>query len=804
MKFFSKIRVLAVPGLLLSIPLISNAQYCTPTINTSGIHINVIDFNVSGFTGGVQRYTGNNGGFTQNVGSSSGTLARYFGASFNYGIANSTAAAKPYDFAVYADWNNDGDFNDAGEQQSYPITGTLSASTSLGTGSTIFPPLTTPGGNYRVRFTLSQNGNATATACGSYTGEVEDYLITVATNTAPVLNTGATINLNPILSSQTSSNGFSINELVSSTEPTALITDADDQAGTTFYNKAPRGIAVYGQTATNGTWQYKVGAGSWTNFGAVSGTNALLLLADAANTSYQSGTRIRFVPTGVGTPTLSIRAWDGTTGTTGTYTNIASTGGSTAFSTATLTTSLPVIAATGFSTNVFIGTTSSSLYRSSLNKTAKQMANPEPLLSNSTDYAAYDIDYDATNNKVYWIAGTSNTQIGSSNADGSSAQPALISGLNYVTGLAFGKNKIYYVDWTSDYSAIKIFKANTDGSGITNIFTGASYADIKDIEFYKNKLYFQYSTDGTNYKIAQLDTTGSNLSLLYTSTATYLSGLDVGNDTLYWTEGNGTLKKKAIAGGTVTTLVTATGRTLADLVVDPINATIYYLDLDGNSNDRYSLIRTVATTGGTPLTVATVTGIANSLAFYNPATPLPLTLVSFKGSYDEQPQTARLTWETAAEEANTTFTLERSTDGVVFAPVNSIAGIGAAGKNQAYSYNDYTGNVNVNTLYYRLKSTSSTERVTYSNIVALNKKVIADAMHIWPNPSRGIFNINTGVVTGQQVLLTVYSADGRMITSSEIEKGFYQLNLADQQAGVYYLQLDFGGGVVAKTSIVKQ
>ena len=88
-------------------------------------------------------------------------------------------------------------------------------------------------------------------------------------------------------------------------------------------------IAVVGVNDTNGTWQYSTDGGTtWTAFGAVSQTNAVLLAADAnvrfvANTGYVGQD-----------PTLDFRAWDGSTGANGdTGVDTTTNGGTTAFST---------------------------------------------------------------------------------------------------------------------------------------------------------------------------------------------------------------------------------------------------------------------------------------------------------------------------------------------------------------------------------------------------------------------------------------------------------------------------------------
>jgi hypothetical protein len=97
------------------------------------------------------------------------------------------------------------------------------------------------------------------------------------------------------------------------------------------------GVAVTGVVDTNGTWQYSTNGGtSWTGFGAVSDASAVLLAPDAL---------IRFVPDATfdGDATITLRAWDQTSGATGdTGVDVSANGGTTAFSSATETVSITV------------------------------------------------------------------------------------------------------------------------------------------------------------------------------------------------------------------------------------------------------------------------------------------------------------------------------------------------------------------------------------------------------------------------------------------------------------------------------
>src|SRR4029079_9411774 len=99
---------------------------------------------------------------------------------------------------------------------------------------------------------------------------------------------------------------------------------------------AVNGIAVTSLVSSTGIWQYSTDAGTtWTGVGAVSSSSALLL---------RSTDKLRFVPDGQNGTTASVtfRAWDQTSGTQGTKVDTTTSGGSTAFSTATATSTITV------------------------------------------------------------------------------------------------------------------------------------------------------------------------------------------------------------------------------------------------------------------------------------------------------------------------------------------------------------------------------------------------------------------------------------------------------------------------------
>lgn len=424
-------------------------------------------------------------------------------------------------------------------------------------------------------------------------------------------------------------------------------------------------------------------------------------------------------------------------------------------------------------------------------------------MTGSASYTGYDIDMDPVSNKLFWINPTQDT-IYTANTDGT-APAALVTGLTYTTGLAMGNGKLYYSTFNSDYSSFWIYKVNTNGSNNTMIYSSSAISDSKDLEFHNNKLYVQYGDASAINHIGTIDTLGAGFTTLYNAPSnTYFLGMNVTADTIYWSETNATIKKRAINNSTVTTLLTAAGRSMNDMVADPVTSTLYFTDNDANGNDRYTNIRRIATTGGAATTVNTVTNTVYSLAFNNSNNiPLPISLFGFKGNYNTESASALLNWETASEQNNTMFILERSTDAKKFSVIATVKGHGATSAVNNYKYDDNLAAVPGNVFYYRLQQLDNNGQASYSKTVAIYRGAVASAVTLWPNPGQGYFNIHLSHAPSGPATVMVYSNDGRLVKSMPLTAQDATLDLSAQQAGVYLLQINMGDSE-QKITVVKQ
>lgn len=773
----------------------SHAQYCTPTVGTTGIYFTAVHFNAAGTSGissGVEYSNGaGSSGYSDNTVVSSGTIVRDCSVAIPFDVQNDAASAVDINVRVFADWNNDNDFDDANElvydfDTNIPGLSALPSGTALGWSTPPNPPSTV-----RIRLAVREDGSK-ADACGSYTGEVLDFSLDVAANNAPDINTLATAFLNPLKESQTDNEGTSTLKFFTSSLSGAMLTADADACST--------GALAITNTSGNGQWQFKIDNGAWTDFGAVSDNNALLL-------SPSSNNRIRFVPAGPGSADFTYRAWDRSTGADGLYADVTAAGGTTAFSTNSSTASILVYsdAATSGDVKVYMGTLSSpnntyNIRSISLDRTNGIMKQPDLVTTDDINGTAIDIAIDNTANKLVWIGGASNVSLLRSDLDGNNIE-TLSNAFITPTGIAIGNGKIFIMDF-----AVGIFSCNTDGSGMAPISGGAGQAnDIAgtgDIEFATNKIYYVNSPDFITYNIMQANPDGTGTVQLYTTSLTIISGLTVTGSTLYWTENdgvNGTIKSIPLTGGSETTVISEPNLLYGRLMVDQNNSNIYFSALNLPSYDNASL-RIASLSGGTSTRLLDMENVPGGLILQSGLSTLPVHFVNVKAFQDNT--SIQVQWNIAMEENLSKYIVEKSADGRQFTDAGSVP----ASNINHYEWLDrqpYSGRN-----YYRIKAINIDRSVQYSNIVSVNTGKKEAAISIYPtivsngqfnlrleNANQGTYRISVINMSGQQVFAQTMAHTG----GSSVQT----INLPAMLSGVYRLKIAGRSENWVETIVVK-
>lgn len=213
-------------------------------------------------------------------------------------------------------------------------TGVWTASGAIANVNTLLAGLIfTPTANSNSNFSIATNvsdGVASITGSKTMTG--------IAINDAPVLDTTKTPNLTSIsqdAGAPSGSVGTLVSSLVDFASPAGQIDNVTDA------DSAPQlGIAIIATNSSSLTCYYSLNNGStWTPMGPVSNTSARLLAANGTNRVYcNAGSGV----SGSFSDAITFRAWDQTSGVDGGFASTASSGGATAFSTASDTATLTV------------------------------------------------------------------------------------------------------------------------------------------------------------------------------------------------------------------------------------------------------------------------------------------------------------------------------------------------------------------------------------------------------------------------------------------------------------------------------
>ena len=115
--------------------------------------------------------------------------------------------------------------------------------------------------------------------------------------------------------------------------------------------------------------------------------------------------------------------------------------------------------------------------------------------------------------------------------------------------------------------------------------------------------------------------------------------------------------------------------------------------------------------------------------------PLPVDLISFKAMRAEEG--VRLEWETASEQNNDYFEVQKSADGKTFNSIGEVAGSGTTNEHHSYSFID--GKPYQGITYYRLKQVDFDGKYNYSKIVLIDIDDVGRnefGFIMYPNPTK--------------------------------------------------------------------
>ncbi|QHL88609.1 DUF11 domain-containing protein [Nibribacter ruber] len=169
--------------------------------------------------------------------------------------------------------------------------------------------------------------------------------------------------------------------------------------------------------------------------------------------------------------------------------------------------------------------------------------------------------------------------------------------------------------------------------------------------------------------------------------------------------------------------------------------------------------------------------------------PLPVTLVNFNGK--AVANGVQLTWTTATEINNEKFLVERSTNGKTFQTVGEVKGAGNSSQVRNYGFLDT--NSPAGTIYYRLKQVDFDGKFEHSKVISVKTKTEATKavkLNAYPNPTTGVVNLDLSSLNNSTVTILVYSMDGRLVKTTQVQGGGnQQVDLGSLAVGTYLLKV---------------
>ncbi|MDH4473266.1 MAG: GEVED domain-containing protein [Fluviicola sp.] len=195
----------------------------------------------------------------------------------------------------------------------------------------------------------------------------------------------------------------------------------------------------------------------------------------------------------------------------------------------------------------------------------------------------------------------------------------------------------------------------------------------------------------------------------------------------------------------------------------------------------------------TPCNTATYGQIEDyTVYFYNAS--LGVDLVDFKATCENG--SALIEWETASEEVNGHFVIEKSTDGEKWMLLTTIDGQGSTQSTTNYRINDSQLNL-AEVVYYRLTQVDIDGATTTYNPISLLCN--ETSLIVYPNPTSGLVYFNG---LNNDANLRLLDNQGKLLEIIQIKNG-KSIDLSNYSNGIYYYEVQHGIEL-AKGKIVLQ
>ncbi len=178
------------------------------------------------------------------------------------------------------------------------------------------------------------------------------------------------------------------------------------------------------------------------------------------------------------------------------------------------------------------------------------------------------------------------------------------------------------------------------------------------------------------------------------------------------------------------------------------------------------------------------------------AVPLPIVLTYF--DVHNANDNVIITWQTASEENNHYFTIERSADGYNFENIGTVAGAGNSQMALNYSFID-SSPLN-GTTYYRLQQTDYDGLYEVFDMVSVSY-YNEQAWQLSPNPATTEITIDFGGLTAQSTI-QILSLTGQVVKTFTVWESRQTLDISEIASGTYILSVANGNQPLIKRIVI--
>ncbi|MFL5728289.1 MAG: T9SS type A sorting domain-containing protein [Cytophagaceae bacterium] len=159
---------------------------------------------------------------------------------------------------------------------------------------------------------------------------------------------------------------------------------------------------------------------------------------------------------------------------------------------------------------------------------------------------------------------------------------------------------------------------------------------------------------------------------------------------------------------------------------------------------------------------------------------LPLDLISF--SAERKNEGTEISWVTANEINVVGFTLEKSTDGVHFSPIEYL---NAGNKAGGYSfYSVYDDQFTARRIYYRLKETDTDGKAMESRIISIQNNY-SSSVKIYPNPASGKIFVTLSGFVQKDYSFRIFNSLGSEVFSADLQTAQNEISLSTLPSSLY-------------------